>query len=104
MSKSIQCPSCLEEISVKELENNHKVCPLCNHHFRLSLDERIKLLCDCDTFKELPCNNKTGNPLSLKGYEEKIKQQRDKSNLKEAVVIGNCSINKRRSNSLCNVI
>lgn len=92
MSKSIQCPSCHEELNCEELENNLKVCPHCNFHFRLSLKERINLLCDCESFKELPCNDKTGNPLCLEGYEEKIKQQRDKSNLKEAVVTGNCKI------------
>lgn len=87
-----QCPSCHRELDEKELINNNKVCPFCNYHFRLKSQERIDLICDKDSFSELFTNIKTSNLLNLEGYEKKLAQQREKSALEEAVIVGECKI------------
>ncbi len=42
----IKCPKCNELLYSRQLENNLRVCPKCEHHFRLSSDERIAYLVD----------------------------------------------------------
>jgi acetyl-CoA carboxylase carboxyl transferase subunit beta len=93
MSELTQCPSCHEEIDKKELYDNLSVCPHCNYHFRLKSQERIDLICDKGSFKELFTQLKSQNPLDMKGYEQKLEQQREKSSLDEAVIAGECTIN-----------
>lgn len=93
MSEFTQCPSCHEELNKKELLNNFSVCPHCNYHFRLKSQERIDLICDKGSFKELFTQLKSQNPLDMKGYEQKLEQQREKSSLDEAVIAGECTIN-----------
>lgn len=88
----IQCPSCHSEIDEKKLDNNYKVCPSCNYHFRLKSNERINLICDKGSFSELFTNIKTSNLLNMEGYEKKLEQQREKSSLEEAVIVGECKI------------
>ena len=41
------CPNCANEL------NSIGVCNKCNYHSRISYKERIDLLCDNGTFKEL---------------------------------------------------
>lgn len=41
-----KCPKCNELLYSRQLENNLKVCTKCNHHFRLTSDERIAFLVD----------------------------------------------------------
>jgi acetyl-CoA carboxylase carboxyl transferase subunit beta len=49
----IECPACSEIILTKKLEENLWVCHHCDHHFRLSADDRIRSLCDPESFVEL---------------------------------------------------
>ena len=38
------CPKCGSMIHHKDLRENLNVCNSCNHHFRMSVEDRIKLL------------------------------------------------------------
>ena len=49
----IKCSGCAELIHANELSQNLNCCPKCSHHYRLSLKQRIQLLADEGTFKEL---------------------------------------------------
>ena len=49
----IKCYKCSATIFSKDLNSNYKVCPKCNYHFRLSSAERIAMLLDPGSFKEL---------------------------------------------------
>lgn len=42
----VKCDGCREVIYSKELKLNFRICPKCNHHFRIDADERIRLLLD----------------------------------------------------------
>lgn len=80
------CPNCFNEL------NNIGVCNKCNYHARISYKERIELLCDTGTFKELYKD-------TIKDYSEQFdyKFKYDKSvkqtGLKEAIISGICKIN-----------
>ena len=84
----IKCDSCGKTLYKKDLEDNNKVCPACNKHFRMNSRERIELIIDTGTFRELDKNLIAANPLNFEGYEDKIKGLIEETELKDAVVTG----------------
>ncbi|MDR1539369.1 MAG: acetyl-CoA carboxylase carboxyl transferase subunit beta [Clostridiales bacterium] len=60
---------------------------------RLPASERIWMIADKESFKELHSGIHFYDPLNFKGYEERVKLAEEKTGLKEAVVTGRCSIN-----------
>ncbi len=88
----MKCPNCNHIHIHKELEEHHKVCKQCSYHFPLSAMERIATLLDKDSFKEYDKNLISANPLSFPNYEEKLKQDRKRTQLNDAVVTGEGNI------------
>jgi acetyl-CoA carboxylase carboxyl transferase subunit beta len=91
----IKCDSCKEIVYRKEIEKNLKVCPKCNYHFRISAQERLKLLVDEGSFTEFNNNLLSGDPLDFKdsiSYRDRTKENQKKSNIKEAVISGDAFI------------
>jgi acetyl-CoA carboxylase carboxyl transferase subunit beta len=88
-----KCPQCTAIQYFKELDKNAKVCSKCDHHFKLSVQERIKETFDRDSFKEFEADMISKDPLEFPGYPDKLAVQKEKSGLKEAVVTGEGKIN-----------
>ncbi|MFA4905669.1 MAG: acetyl-CoA carboxylase, carboxyltransferase subunit beta [Candidatus Margulisiibacteriota bacterium] len=87
----IKCYKCNAALFTKDLEANLKVCPKCNYHFKLSSAERIKLLIDEGTFKELNAEIRSTDFLGFtdsQPYQKRIEDSMLKSNLMEAVITG----------------
>jgi len=89
----IKCPACNELSHKLDVEQNHYVCPKCDHHFLMGARERIALLADKGSFEEMDADLISENPLDFPEYVEKSEKQRNKSGLKDAVVSGRLSIN-----------
>ncbi|MCL4146260.1 UNVERIFIED_CONTAM: hypothetical protein GTU68_023071 [Idotea baltica] len=90
-----KCPSCSGIIYTTELERNLKICPTCNHHFRLSVDKRIELLCDRLSFEEILPGLRTTDPLSFRDsqkYKERLKRAEKKSGAIDAIRCGRARI------------
>lgn len=49
----MKCEGCQQIIWHKELDRNLNVCPKCNYHFRISSEDRIRLLLDEGGYREL---------------------------------------------------
>ncbi len=60
-----KCPECKNIILTKDLDENFKVCPKCNHHFRMTAIERVEYLFDEGTFVSMDNHLKTENPLGF---------------------------------------
>ena len=94
------CYNCSSQLPKKDLENNLMVCPNCDYHFRIGARERINLISDEGTFKEmfqdiLPCD-----PLSFvdtQSYKARQESAKAKSGLDEAVVVGTCEIDGQKA-------
>ena len=95
MNRQIQCPSCHRVFDYDVVASNMKVCPACTYHHRLTPSERIEAIADTDSFVEFPFEYAFPNPIGLEGYQEKISQSRNKANLEEAVITGECTIGGR---------
>jgi acetyl-CoA carboxylase carboxyl transferase subunit beta len=64
-----KCVSCGEVLQSQRLEGNLSVCPICDHHYRVTAMERINMFVDSGTFVEHAKNFSTTNPLE---FEDKI--------------------------------
>ncbi|WP_232698898.1 acetyl-CoA carboxylase, carboxyltransferase subunit beta [Brevibacillus daliensis] len=84
-----KCSHCGSIHYSKDLEKNLKVCKSCQHHFILSSTERVQSLLDNGWFiEEFDADLLSNNPLQFPGYEEKLEQDKEKTNLNEAVITG----------------
>lgn len=94
-----KCDECGEIIYNKKLEENLKVCPKCNYHFRLGAYERIDVILDKNSFKEFDRNMTSRDPLGFKGpkkYKDKLESDKKLTGLKEAVVAGDGKIDGKK--------
>src|SRR2546421_13090775 len=62
----LKCNHCREIIYRKEVERNAKVCPKCDYHFPISVEDRIDLLVDVGTFREWEAGLEPADPLHFK--------------------------------------
>lgn len=87
----IKCTKCEEMIHANELQSNHNCCPKCEHHYRLSAPQRVDLLADEGTFKELFTEIRPTDPLKFvdsKPYVERLKKAQEKTGRDDAILTG----------------
>ena len=89
------CPNCHKDIPLSRLWANDLVCP-CGYHFRMKARQRIQMIADKGSFRELFSGMKSDNPLNFPGYKDKIETVRVASGEKEAVVCGSAMIGKQK--------
>ena len=90
--EEIKCPKCGRMINKKATVRKQYICLECDYHFRVSTNNRVRMVADMGSFEPWFLDIKDSNPLSFEGYEEKIETAREKSKLSEAVTIGKCKI------------
>lgn len=92
----LKCTHCKELIHLKELEQNMNCCPKCDYHYRISINERVKLLADPDSFQEMYESMSSSDPLEFKDtelYKDRLERAKKKTGRKEGVMVGQCLIN-----------
>ncbi len=90
-----KCENCGKLVYKKKWEENLKICPYCDHYGRMTAYDRINMLADVNTFKEQWGSLLSCDPLGftgVKSYTEKLKEEMQKTGLKEAIVTGECKI------------
>ncbi|MGB7407758.1 MAG: acetyl-CoA carboxylase, carboxyltransferase subunit beta [Pontixanthobacter sp.] len=86
----IKCPGCQEMLFTKDYEENQKVCPNCDHHGRLTADERLRGLLDLN-FEVLDQPEVKEDPLKFKDskkYTDRLKAARAKNPHRDAMSVG----------------
>jgi len=84
------CPSCGNMIHHKDLKENMRVCNSCNYHFRMSAEDRIKLLFDEKHITEIELDKISDDPLNFvdkKKYKDRLKDYRKKTNRSDAFIL-----------------
>lgn len=93
---AVKCPKCRELLLGKDWERNLKVCPRCGYHAHLSADERIELLADEDSFREVDGDLTSNDPLKFvsrdQTYRAKLAAQVESTSLTEGVKIGRATL------------
>ena len=84
------CPTCGNMIHHKDLRENLRVCISCNYHFRMSAEDRIKILFVNEEFNEIELDNINDDPLNFndkKKYKDRLKEYRKKTNRNDAFIL-----------------
>jgi len=90
-----KCPKCNSMVFDKELDENLKVCPQCQHHFPIGARERIHSLVETCTFEEMDADMTSTDVLSFTGvasYTAKLEENQKSTGHKDAVITGVCKI------------
>ena len=91
-----KCPSCESMIFDKELDENLKVCPKCQHHFAIGSRERVHSLVETCTFEEMDAEMTSVNILKFAEYKSKLDRDHKRTTLKDAVITGIAKIGSHR--------
>lgn len=92
----LKCTHCTELIHANELQQNLFCCPKCQFHYRLPVEERLKQLCDENSFSPLFSNLSPVDPLGFvdtEPYPQRLTNAQEKSGNNEAITVGTCKLN-----------
>ena len=91
----VQCKNCGQTLYTDQLRDNLQVCLNCECHLPMTAAERIELLCDHGSFKEIAGELRSCDFLKFtdsKPYAKRLQENEAKSGLSEAVVCGTAAI------------
>ena len=86
-----KCPKCSTMILHQELDENLKVCQVCNYHFTIGARERINAIVETCSFEEMDAALLSVDALHFTGeasYVDKLEAHQKSTGLKDAVVTG----------------
>jgi len=90
------CNGCNVTFSKKDFKENLYTCFHCQKHYRMPFNDRLlSLVDDIDDLKEIAKDLKSQNPLNFLGYKEKIEQNKERTNLDEAIKVFIAKIDKQ---------
>ena len=95
----LKCKQCGRTLYRDQLVENLSVCQYCAYHFSLTAQQRIQMLSDDGSFQESDAEMHSGDFLKfidLKSYEARLNESENKTGLKEAVVCGCATLDKRK--------
>ena len=95
----VKCPSCAQIIYNKDLSASLSVCTKCGHHFRLSANERLRMLFD-DAWQEYDQGLTSTDPLHFtdtKPYGKRLESSIAATGLQDAVITATGMITGIRS-------
>ncbi|MFN7979584.1 MAG: acetyl-CoA carboxylase, carboxyltransferase subunit beta [Vicinamibacterales bacterium] len=87
----VKCPDCDSTIYTKDLVESLSVCPKCSHHFRLTANERLKVLFDDERWVEHDAGLQSNDPLKFtdtKPYGSRLAAGQKSTGLRDAIVVG----------------
>jgi acetyl-CoA carboxylase carboxyl transferase subunit beta len=95
-----KCPACKGITFRKEVERNLNVCPKCDYHFRLTVEQRLAVTIDRGTWRERFAELAGTDPLEFidnKPYPDRLAQARRATGRNDAVVVGTGKIEAQRA-------
>lgn len=94
----LRCQGCSKMVFKKVLEENLRVCPECQYHYRVDARTRVQHLTDPGTFEEFNENLVSTDPLDWtdsRPYGDRQVEARARTGLVEAVLTGKAYIKGR---------
>ncbi len=92
LENMVSCRLCGKEYNPVSLRRKKYICDSCGYHFRIPAMERISMITDKSSFIEWEADLETDNYYEDDTYEESLKRAKEKSGLKEAVVVGRARV------------
>jgi acetyl-CoA carboxylase carboxyl transferase subunit beta len=100
----LRCDNCKTMVYRGNLEANLHVCPDCQHHNRVSAQQRISQLTDAGSFVEMFTNLSPADPLKfkdLKAYSDRLLAEQLRTGNKDAIKAGTMFIKGRQAMVVC---
>ncbi len=91
--KVYPCFACKKPYYIDDIVEKNYTCPDCGHYFSLTAFERVRMIADKGSFREIANLATEFDPLDFPGYAEKREQNREATKLSEAVLCGKAKIN-----------
>jgi acetyl-CoA carboxylase carboxyl transferase subunit beta len=91
----IKCSGCSELVHASELQSNFNCCPKCDYHYRITIQQRLALIADEESFEEKFKEFKPIDSLNFvdsEKYIDRLKKAEEKSERDEAVMVGTCKL------------
>lgn len=88
----IPCPKCGRMVDRSKVVKMKYICYECGGYFRVKVSNRLKMICDKGEFEPWFEGMDISNPLEFAGYEDKIKEAKERTGLDEAITVGKCKI------------
>jgi acetyl-CoA carboxylase carboxyl transferase subunit beta len=85
-----KCEKCEQMIFHRELENNLRVCPHCDHHMRIGADTRLGMLFDEGSYQTIELPEVASDPLRFrdrKRYADRLRDARSATGHDDAIVV-----------------
>ena len=92
-----RCPFCDTNLEQEKLFHSIKVCPSCRHHFNLNARERVGLILDESSFHQFNQRVVPHNSLNFPDYLTKVEDDRKRTGLEEAVIVGEGSLSGEKA-------
>ena len=86
----LRCVGCSAIIYGRALRENLEVCPRCDFHMRLSARDRVRMLVDGGTARELPGGIRSNDPLRFRDrmdYYVRLRKASEKTGLDDAILV-----------------
>ncbi|NQW09719.1 MAG: acetyl-CoA carboxylase carboxyltransferase subunit beta [Alphaproteobacteria bacterium] len=90
-----KCPACGQMIFHRDLEQNLKVCPECDHHMRMGPIERLAILFDDGQYQTIEIAKTALDPLKFrdrKRYTDRLREAQAKTGRQDAIVVAHGTI------------
>ncbi|MDY6821224.1 MAG: acetyl-CoA carboxylase, carboxyltransferase subunit beta, partial [Deferribacterota bacterium] len=91
----IKCEKCKEISYRNDIINNFHTCPICGYHFKIDGRQKIDIIVDEGSFKEVDSNLYSLDPLKFKDtkrYADRLKSAIKKTGLNEAFISGTATV------------
>ena len=94
------CLVCEENVGESPSYMHYRVCPTCRFHYSLTARERIELLVDRGSFREINRSIASLEPLTFSSRssgDSRVSQDQKRTGLTEAVVTGHCTLGENKA-------
>ena len=71
MAETVKCKKCGAELAMDVLLKHKKICPCCGYYFRMTARERIDMIADRKSFRELDKDLTSSDVIRFPEYEKK---------------------------------
>jgi acetyl-CoA carboxylase carboxyl transferase subunit beta len=95
-----RCTECAVTLTAEDFTSNLEVCPQCNHHYPLSGEAWMDLLCDPGSFEEYDASLAAKDFLGFsdsKRYADRIRSAQKTTGLKDAFLSGQGQVEGRNT-------
>ncbi len=84
----VKCPGCRQPIYKADLDANMRVCPKCQHHFKIGARERLEMLLE-PGFELVDAGLRSTDPLNfsdVRPYQQRLRTAREQTGLDDAIL------------------